>query len=61
MDQKTLSTAVLGIGVVTLAASLFADSFGIGATPGFGFDQATGLVTGTVLIAVGLFFTIKAT
>ena len=60
MDQKTLSTAMLVIGIVILVASLFADSLGIGEQPGFGFDQAIGSIVGAVVAAVGLFFTIKA-
>ena len=60
MDQETLSTAILIIGIVILVASVFADSFGIGEQPGFGFDQAIGSVVGAVATAVGLFFTVKA-
>ncbi len=60
MDNKTLSTAVLIVGIVILVASLFADSIGIGDVPGFGRDQAIGSVVGTIVTAVGLFLTVKA-
>ncbi len=60
MDQKTLSTAILVIGIMILVASVFADSFGIGEQSGFGFDQAIGSVVGAVVTAVGLFLTVKA-
>ncbi len=48
------------VSIVILVASLFADSFGIGKQPGFGFDQAIGSVVGPVVTAVGLFLTVKA-
>ena len=60
MDKKTLSTAVLAIGMMILVVSLFADSFGIGDHPGFGRYQAIGAVVGVAVTAVGLFFTVKA-
>ena len=60
MDNKTLSTAILVIGIVILAASLFADSIGIGDNPGFGDDQVIGSVVGAIVTAVGLFLTVKA-
>ena len=60
MDQKTLSTAILVIGIMILVASVFADSVGIGEQSGFGFDQAIGSVVGAVVTAVGLFLTVKA-
>ncbi len=59
MDQKTLSSAILVIGIVILVASAFADSFGISEQPGFGIDQAIGSVVGAVVTAVGLFLTVK--
>ena len=58
MDKKTLSVALLAIGIVILVVSLFADSFGIGERPGFGVDQALGCVVGAFLTAVGLFFAV---
>ena len=60
MDQKTFSTAVLVIGIVILVVSLFADSIGIGDSPGFGIDQAIGSVVGVAVTGVGLFLTVQA-
>ncbi len=60
MDKKTLSTAILVIGIVILVVSLFADSIGIGDHPGFGSDQVIGSVVGAIATAVGLFLTVKA-
>ena len=58
--KKTLSTAVLVVGVVIVVASLFADSNGIGSYPGFGRDQAIGFVVEAIVTVVGLFLTVKA-
>ena len=60
MYSKTLSAAVLVIGIVILVASLFADSIGIGDSPGFGVDQIIGSVVGIAVTGVGLFLTIEA-
>ncbi len=55
-----MSTAMLVIGIVTLVASLFADSIGIRDHPGFGGDQVIGSGVEAIVTAVGLFLTIKA-
>ncbi len=60
MDKKTINTAVLVVGIVILVASLFADSIGIGDSPGFGIEQAIGSVVGVAVTGVGLFLTVKA-
>ena len=60
MNEKTLSTAILVIGIVILGVSMFADSIGIGDNPGFGRDQVIGSVVGAIVTAVGLFLTVKA-
>ncbi len=59
MNEKTLGTAILVIGIVILGVSLFADSIGIGDNPGFGRDQVIGSVVGAIATAVGLFLTVK--
>ena len=61
MYSRTLSAAVLVIGIVIMMASVFADSIGIGETPGMiGRDQTIGAVVGAIVTAVGLFLTAKA-
>jgi len=60
MDNKTLTTAVVAVGILVLAASLFADSLGIGANPGFGLNQTIGSVVGAIVTAVGLFLKVKS-
>ncbi len=57
MDKKAFSTVVLGVGIVILVASLFADSIGIGGGSGFGLDQIIGSVVGAIVTGVGLFLT----
>ncbi len=60
MDSKTLSAAVLIIGIVIMMASVFADSIGIGDAPSIiGRDQTIGAVVGAIVTAVGLFLTVK--
>lgn len=60
MDKKTLSIAILVIGIAILLVSLFADSIGVGDFPGFGRDQTIGSIAGALVTAVGLYLTIKA-
>ena len=58
--NKTASLLLLLVGVGLLAASLLADTIGIGVDPGFGRQQTMGVVAGTVVAVVGLFLTLKA-
>ncbi len=58
--NKTASLLLLLVGVVLLAASLLADTIGIGDDPGFGSQQTMGTIAGAVVAAVGLFLTLKA-
>ncbi len=60
MDKKTLSNAVLVLGIVILAVSLFADSLGIGGNPGFGHYQSIGFVVGGAVTGVGLYLMVQA-
>ena len=53
--NKTASLLLLLVGVGLLAASLLADTIGIGDDPGFGRQQTIGTIAGAVLAAVGLF------
>ncbi len=58
--NKTASLLLLLVGVGLLAASLLADTVGIGDDPGFGRQQTMGAIAGAILAAVGLFLTLKA-
>ena len=57
MDQsKVPSYLLVLIGVVLLAASLLADSTGIGSNPGFGPRQTVGSIAGIGILVVGVMF-----
>ncbi len=58
--NKTAPILVLVIGIGLLAASLLADVIGVGDHPGFGNQQTMGTIAGVVIIAIGLFLTLRA-
>ncbi len=58
--NKTANILVLVIGIGLLAASLLADIIGIGDDAGFGNQQMMGTIAGVLIIAVGLFLTLRA-
>ncbi len=45
---------MLVVGVMLAFISIYADRIGLGATPGFGWKQALGLLGGLALIGLGL-------
>jgi asparagine N-glycosylation enzyme membrane subunit Stt3 len=51
--KKTISIALLVVGVILLIGSLTADSMGIGGSPGFGYKQIIGAVAGVIGIIAG--------
>ncbi len=53
-SRQAWSWLMLVVGVVLAFISIFADRIGLGATPGFGWEQTLGLVIGAALILVGL-------
>jgi hypothetical protein len=56
MDRPTLRwEVVIGIGVLILLVSLFADPLGLGRTPGFGRVQTIGVVVGALVVAGGVY------
>lgn len=60
MDQaKVPSYLLILIGVVLLAASLLADSTGIGSNPGFGPRQTVGSIAGVVILLLGVVYVRK--
>ena len=54
-NAKLTGILLLVGGIILLAASLFADMFGLGVTPGFGYNQVIGAVAGILSAAVGYF------
>ncbi len=59
-SDKTASILVIVIGIALLAASLLADVIGLGDYPGFGNQQTMWTIAGVVIIAIGLFLTLRA-
>ncbi len=58
MSKKTAGILTLIVGIVILGLSLLADRLGIGVA-GFGPMQITGTIVRAIVIAVGLFLTLK--
>jgi uncharacterized membrane protein len=59
VDRTRLWWAVLGLGVVLVALSVFADQIGLGSDNGLGWKQVVGIVVGGIVAALGaarLFF-----
>ena len=54
MTSKNSAAIMVVIGAGLLAASLLADVIGIGDDPGFGKQQLAGLITGLMIMLVGL-------
>lgn len=57
--KKRIGIISLAVGLVFLALSLLADFIGIGAMPGFGPAQITGVVVAVIVTGVGLLLTFK--
>ena len=56
MDRLTLRwQVVIGIGVFIVLTSLFADSLGLGSSPGFGWVQTFGVVVGALIVLAGVY------
>ena len=57
--KKRLGSLLIGVGIVLLLVSVFADPLGIGGYPGFGSKQIIGTILGIVIGATGLFLYCK--
>jgi hypothetical protein len=56
MDRPTLRwEVVIGIGVLIVLISLFADPLGLGRSSGFGRVQTVGVVVGALVVAGGVY------
>ena len=53
--KKRLGSLLIGVGIVLLLVSVFADPLGIGGYPGFGAKQIVGTILGIAIGATGLF------
>lgn len=54
-QKKGLGSLLIGVGIVLLLVSVFADPLGIGGYPGFGTKQIIGTILGIVIGVIGLF------
>ncbi len=55
MSQKRkLGALLIGVGIVVVLISVFADPLGIGGYPGFGTKQVIGTIIGVVLGIIGV-------
>jgi hypothetical protein len=52
VDRRRLWWAVLALGVVVVAISVFADQIGLGNDNGLGWKQVVGIVVGGIIVAV---------
>jgi hypothetical protein len=55
VQKKGLGSLLIGVGIVFLLVSVFADPLGIGGYPGFGTRQVIGTILGIVLGVIGIF------
>ncbi len=54
MSQKSIGFVLIGVGVLVLVVSGFADALGIGGVPGFGWKQILGSVAGLLVAGIGV-------
>jgi hypothetical protein len=55
MDRPLLGRVVIGVGLLLLLIALFADSLGLGRSPGVGWKQTLGAVVGVLVVVVGAY------
>jgi len=55
MNNPMPAWTVVGLGVLIVLISLFADPLGLGRHPGFGWKQWLGLIIGAAVIMVGVY------
>ena len=55
MYRPMLAKVVIGVGVLLVLISLFADPLGLGRSPGFGWKQTLGVVVGALVVAAGVY------
>jgi hypothetical protein len=57
--KKNVGILFLMVGLIILLLSLIADMIGIGNTPGFGYGQLVGVLSGGIIIIIGSVFILK--
>jgi hypothetical protein len=56
MKNPALTWTLIGVGVLLVLISAFANPLGLGAYPGFGWKKTLGVVIGAAIILIGLYF-----
>ena len=51
----TFAGSLIGVGVLLVLISLFADPLGLGRSPGFGWRQTLGVIIGALVILAGFY------
>jgi hypothetical protein len=54
MSNPVFGWIVIGVGVLVVVISLFADLLGLGRSPGFGWRQTLGVVAGALIVLLGV-------
>ena len=60
VGNNAANILVLIIGIALFAVSLLADAIGLGSDAGFGDQQMMVAISGIVILAIGLVFTLRA-
>ena len=55
MNNPMPAWTVVGLGVLLVLVSLFADPLGLGSHPGFGWKQGLVLIIGAAVIMIGVY------
>jgi hypothetical protein len=55
MGRPLLARVVIGVGLLLLLIALFADSLGLGRSPGVGWKQTLGAVVGVLVVVAGAY------
>jgi hypothetical protein len=50
-----LGRVVIGVGLLLILIAMFADTLGLGRSPGFGWRQTLGAVVGVLVVVVGAY------
>jgi uncharacterized PurR-regulated membrane protein YhhQ (DUF165 family) len=56
MQNPAVAWTLIGVGVLLVLISTFANFLGLGAYPGFGWKKTLGVVIGAAIILIGLYF-----
>ena len=55
MERPMLGRVVIGVGLLLILIAMFADTLGLGRSPGFGWRQTLGAVVGVLVVVAGAY------